>query len=265
LLKHGASPNAPPSTHPRTPKGSLSEEAQRLGHTEIADLLIRYGAKPAPPIVQEGNEQFVEVCFRLDRAQAREQVNLHPDYLNSTVPISRAARRDRADVVELLLDLGVSIEIENENKQRPLHIAACHDSIEVAKLLIARGADLEAVESNWNNTPLDFALYGNLPRMTQLLSDVSNDVFRLTWCGNVNRLRHVLNVKPDLAKSVDDGTTPLMWLPDDEALAVEAVQLLMSHGADPSVRSKEGKTAADYAELRALYEAAEQLRKARSI
>jgi len=143
-----------------------------------------------------------------------------------------------------------------------LHIVSSHDSIEVVKLLIDRGADLEAVESNWNNTPLDFALYGNLPRMTQLLSDVSSDVFRLTWCGNLKRLRQLLSEKPDLAKSLDEGSTPLMWLPDDEALAVEAVELLMSHGADPSVRSEEEKTAADYADRRALYDAAELLRNA---
>jgi ankyrin repeat protein len=70
----------------------------------------------------------------------------------------------------------------------------------------------------------------------------------------------VLNQKPELGKSIDDGSTPLMWLPDDEALAVEAVELLMKHGADPSIRSKEGKTAADYAERRALYDAARLLR-----
>jgi len=72
-------------------------------------------------------------------------------------------------------------------------------------------------------------------------------------------------VKPNLAKLVDDGSTPLMWLPDNEALAVEAVELLIRHGADPSVRSKEGKTAVDYAEGRALYDAAELLRRASSI
>jgi len=262
LLQHGASPNAPPSTHPRVPKAPLHEEALRLGHTEMADLLILYGAKPSPPLVREGIEQFAEVCFRLEREQARQLVNLHPEYLNSTMPIFRAATGDRTDVVELLLDLGVSIEIEDENKQRPLHIAASHDSIEVAKLLIDRGADLEAVESNWNNTPLDFALYGNLSRMSQFLGDVSSDVFRLTWCGNLKRLRQVLSEKPDLAKSLDEGSTPLMWLPDDEALAVEAVKLLISHGADPSVRSEEEKTAADYADRRALYGAAELLRNA---
>jgi uncharacterized protein len=264
LLKHGASPNAPPSTHPRTSKAPLLEDALRLGHTEIADLLTRYGARASPSILRTGIEEFTESCFALDRERARKFVAEHPEFVLSTTPIFAAAKLDRADVVELLLDLGTSIEIEDEKKQRPLHIAAAHDSIEVAKLLIEQGADLEAVESNWNNTPLDFALYGNLPRMTQLLSDVSNDVFRLTWCGNLTRLRQVLNMKPDLAKSVDDGSTPLMWLPDDEALAVEAIELLMSYGADSSVRSNEGKTAADYAERRALYDAAELLRKASS-
>jgi len=264
LLKHGASPNAPAPSHPRVSKLPLHEEALRLGHTKIADLLLRYGARASPAIVRTGVEEFTEICFALDRERARKLIGDHPQYLLSTAPIFAAAQQDRADVVELLLDLGVSIEIENENKQRPLHIAASRDSIEVARLLIARGADLEAVESNWNNTPLDFALYGNLPRMTQLLSDVSNDVFRLTWCGNLTRLRQVLAEKPDLAKSVDDASTPLMWLPDDEALAVKAVELLMGYGADPSIQSKEGKTAADYAERRALYAAVELLREARS-
>jgi ankyrin repeat protein len=264
LLKHGASPNAPPSTHPRTSKAPLLEDAVRFGHIEIADLLVRYGARVSQPIVRTGLEEFTEICFALDRERSRKLVAEHPELVLSPTPIFAAAKLDRADVVELLLDLGTSLEIEDEKKQRPLHIAAAHDSMEVAKLLIERGADLEAVESNWNNTPLDFALYGNLPRMTQLLSDVSNDVFRLTWCGNLTRLRQVLNIKPDLAKSVDDGSTPLMWLPDDEVLAVEAVELLMSHGADSSVRSNEGKTAADYAERRALYDAAALLRKVSS-
>jgi ankyrin repeat protein len=260
LLKHGASPNAPPSSHPRVSKAPLHEEALRLGHNEIADLLLCYGALASPPIVRTGVDEFTDICFNLDRERAHKVAVDHPEYLLSTAAIFAAAQRNRSDVVELLLDLGVSIEIENENKQRPLHIAALHDSVEVAKLLIDRGADLEAVESNWNNTPLDFALYYNFSLMTQLLSDVSNDVFRLTWCGNLTRLRQVLNQKPELGKSIDDGSTPLMWLPDDEALAVEAVELLMKHGADPSIRSKEGKTAADYAERRALYDAARLLR-----
>lgn len=83
--------------------------------------------------------------------------------------------------------------------------------------------------------------------------------FRLAWIGNIKRLREVLAAEPDLAKVVHDGGTPLMWLPDDDARAMEIAELLLAYGADPSVKSKEGMTAADYANQRGLYEAAELL------
>jgi len=179
-----------------------------------------------------------------------------PEYLQSPEPIFAAARRDRADVVEFLLDLGVSIEVEDEHKQRPLHEAAGHDSLHVAALLIERGAVIEPVETNWNNTPLDHAIYGNLSRMIEFLSRYTRDVFRLTWIGNIERLRDVLREEPDLAKVVDDGYTPLMWLPDDEARAIEIVGMLLAHGTDPIIRNKEGMTALDCAIKRGLYEVA---------
>jgi ankyrin repeat protein len=210
----------------------------------------------AAPVALEGIEAFVTACFRLDRAEAQKILTEHPEFLQSPEPIFAAARRDRADVVEFLLDLGVSIEVEDESKQRPLHEAASNDSLRVAQLLIERGAEIEPVETSWNNTPLDHAMYSNLTRMIEFLSRFTRDVFRLTRIGNIERLRDVLREEPDLAKVVDDGYTPLMWLPDDEARAVEIVELLLAHGADPTLRSKEGMTAADWAIKRGLYEAA---------
>src|SRR5262249_31813904 len=93
----------------------------------------------------------------------------------------------------------------------------------------------------------------------EFLSRFTRDVFRLTRIGNIERLREVLREEPDLAKVVDDGYTPIMWLPDDEAHAIEIVELLLDHGADPTIRSKEGMTAADCAIKRGLYEVAELL------
>jgi len=258
LLVHGASPNAAPGPHPRVSKRSLHEEALRRGYPEIADLLVRYGAT-AQPIAQGGVEAFTEVCFRLDENEARAILEKHPEFLRSPLPMFLAAQRDRDDVVEFLLDLGMSIEIEDNSKQRPLHVAAAHDSLRVAALLVERGAELEPVETNWNNTPLDGAMYGNLTRMVRFLSGFTKDVFRLAWIGNIERLRAVLETEPDLAKAVNDGSTPLMWLPDDEVRAVEVVELLLEYGVDPTSRSKEGKTAADYARKRGLYDAGELL------
>lgn len=262
LLAHGAGPNAAAANDPRFLQRTLYEEAQRRGFTEIAELLVRFGATPSAPVVLEGVEAFAAACFRLDRAEALALLAEHPKYLLSPMPMFAAAKRDRADVVEFLLDLGVSIEIEDEKKTRPLHVAAGHDSLRVATLLIERGAEIEPVELNWNNTPLDNALYENLPRMIEFLSRFTRDVFRLTWIGNIEHLREVLNAEPDLAKVVDDGNTPLMWLPDDEARAKEIVELLVACGADPTIRNKEGQTASECATKRGMYDAAEILRSA---
>jgi ankyrin repeat protein len=260
LLTHGASPNASPPPHPNAPKNTLYEEAVRRGLSEIAELLVRFGATSTGPVVREGIDAFVEACFRLDREQAAALVKEHPEYLQSPLAMFLAAARDRADVVALLLDLGMSIEIEDKSKQRPLHVAASHDAFRVAEFLIARGADTEAVETDWDNTPLDAAMYGNQTQMIQFLSRFSRDPSRLAWIGNIERLRELLAAEPDLAKVVDDGSTPLMWLTDDEPRAIEIAELLMAHGADPSIKNKNGLTAADVAERRALYDVAEVLR-----
>lgn len=260
LLAHGASPNPTPPSHPKASKRSLHEEALRQGFTEMADLLVRYGATPSGPIVREGVEAFAAACFRLDDKEARAMLEQHPEYLRSPMPMFAAAARDRAEVVTFLLDLGMSIEIEDRSKQRPLHVAAAHDSLRVAALLIERGAELEPVETNWHNTPLDGAMYSNLTRMIEFLSRFTRDVFRLTFIGNIERLRELLSAEPDLAKRFSDGNTPLMWLPDDEARAIEIVELLLAYGADPRIKSKEGMTAADLADKRGLYNAGEVLR-----
>ena len=93
----------------------------------------------------------------------------------------------------------------------------------------------------------------------ELLTRVSRDVFRLVWTGAVERLRTVLSEEPALARMAGDGDTPLMWLPDDDARAMEIARLLVGLGADPSIRNKEGQTAADRARARGLDEVADLL------
>ena len=225
----------------------------------MAELLVKYGAKPTA-FVPDDKELFTEACLRLDREGARRLLQQHPELLNTTDAMFAATKKDRVDAVELLLDLGTSPNVEDSKKQRPLHIAGYKDAVRVAQLLIDRGAEIDMREANWSNTPLDCAVYYQHPRMIALLSQYSRDVWNLVYVGNVERLREIFAARPDLAKVVWDKWTPLMWLPEDEARAVEIVKLFLQHGADPSIRNKEGLTAADYARKRALNEAAELLR-----
>jgi ankyrin repeat protein len=234
----------------------------RRGHLELAALLLRYGVRRSD-IGLNDEAAFVDACMRLDRGAAEHMLREHPGYLRSTAALFAAAKANRADVAALLLDLGVPPDVEDDTKQRALHIAAYEDAIEVGTLLVERGAEIDPVEQNFDNTPLDAAVYAHSPRMIELLGRYSSELWNLTFTGSEARLRVLIEQRPERARTrTDKNETLLMWLPDDEARALRIIELLLEHGADPTVRSREGRTAADYAVRRGLLKAAARLRAA---
>jgi ankyrin repeat protein len=259
LLAHGAGPNAPPARDLRLSKRSLYEDAILANRTEIATLLLRHGATPTQPAIAD-DEAFAIACRNGDRAAVTDHVRRHAAHLQSASGIFAAARADRGDIVALLLDLGVPIDIADSQQQRPLHIAAGHKAVDVARLLIQRGAAIDPRESRWNATPMGFAAHHDDVAMLDLLSLYSRDAWQLAFRGYVDRLRTVLGDDPALARDTEtDGTTLLWWLPDDEGKAREVVALLLAHGADASARNEKGRTAADWARKRGMREVAQML------
>lgn len=259
-LAHGANPNAAPPQDQRFPQRSLYEEALRLGRVEMAELLARYGAKRRAAALA-GEDAFLATCFELDRAAAQAEVEAHPEYLCSPLAMHTAAELDRADVVEFLLELGVSPDIADAKRgnPRPLHIAAYSGSTQVVAVLIKRGAKIDPVDSMHDATPLWFAMWAQRTEIIELLSPYSRDVWALSFLGNVARIREVLHAEPQIA-AMSGESTPLFWLPEDEDKAVELVGLFLSYGADPKFRRKgDGLTAADIARRRGLNEAARRL------
>lgn len=254
-----AIPQPPPENpkHARnkaTSMDTLYREAVVMGWAEMAELLQRYGATGTMAPL-EGEEAFAVACFQLDRDEVIRQIAEHPEYLNSPTVLFAAAQRNRADVVEMLLDLGVPIEIEGKGKQRALHEAAVHNSLRVAKLLIDRGAEIDPLDSMYHSAPIGWAAHSDHLEMIEFLSQYSRNVWTLSFRGYVDRLREVLAAQPDLARSVDkDGITLFWWLPDDEDKALAIVKLLRSHGGNPAAKSKSGSTAAGWARKRGMFE-----------
>jgi ankyrin repeat protein len=270
MLEHGADPNAPPAPRRnvyavdasgRPSSTTLYEEALCKGFREMAELLVRFGAARRVRGL-EGEEAFAAACLNVDREHAQLLLAENPEYLSSPRPMTVAAARDRSDVVALLLDLGMSPDIEDpgDGKQHPLHVAAYNDAVTVAALLIARGAEIDPREARYSATPLWYAVWGQKQRMIDLLSPLSKDVWSLAFTGNVERLRALLSAERKLATSRGDHETPLMWLTGNEARAMEIAEMLLAGGADPTVRNKEGQTAADLATVRGLDEVAALLR-----
>lgn len=272
MLAHGANPNAAPpakrvnhtdGSAARLSQRSLYEQAIRKGLTEMAELLRRSGANVTVPRL-EGANAFAAACLRLDHRESRALLKDHPEYLLAPKPMVLAALRDQVEAVELLLELGMSPEIQNpqEGNDRPLHTAAYADSLRVARLLVDRGAEIDPREARYSATPLWGAVWRNRARMIDFLRPLSRDVWALAFIGDVERLREVIGHEPKLAKSAGEFETPLMWLPANEERAIEIAKLFLANGADASVRNRQGRTAADLAVSRAMDLVAELLRAA---
>jgi ankyrin repeat protein len=184
-----------------------------------------------------------------------------PEFLKAAAPLFAATEHNRRDAAALLLDLGTSPNVESREGERALHIAAYSDSVDVAELLIARGADVDPIGRQYDNTPLGGAMHCQSARMIELLARVSRSTWEVAYAGNVERVRELLAERPERARATGDGETLLMWLPPgDESKALEVARLLLDHGADPTVRDPHGMTAADRAERNAMYDVAALLR-----
>jgi ankyrin repeat protein len=259
LLARGANPNAAPARDERFPKRSLYDLALLNESPEIADLLARHGAPRSAPVLDE-RERFLHACFSMNREAARQMLVAHPEYVQSPDAMFEAARRDRPDVLTLLLDLGWPLDIRDRTGKSALHEAASHNALRAVQFLIERGADVDPRDSSYNGTPFSWAAYAGHVEMVQFLSRYSRDIWALSFHGYVDRVREVLKDDPSPARGVTrDGRTPLWWLPDDEAKAVEVMELLLAAGTDPSARSKDGQSAADWARRRGMLNIAQRL------
>jgi hypothetical protein len=252
LLMHGANADG---VHAYS-KRLLREEALIYGHTAMADLLVRYGAAE-PPL--QGEAAFQAACMRLDKDAARKLAEQNPECLRNPDPMLTAARQGRADVVALLLELGMDVDIADGIEQRGLQVAVAGGSLEVVKLLVAHGADIDRPTTSVGGGAMGYAAHFDRREIATFLMPLSRDVFELTYLGMAKRLRELFAEDPQLANAVAPkaGITPLFCLPDDEDAAVEMTTLLIAHGADPNIVNKEGLTAEQVARKRGLIDAAD--------
>ena len=260
-LSHGANPNSAPGPQRRNRQRSLYDEAMFRGHAGVAELLVRYGATRSSMALTP-MQRLIAACLRGDQAAIRDAIAKHPEFVKSHEALFAAARYNRREAVELLLDLGTSPDVESSVGERALHIAAYDDAVDVGELLIARGADVDPIGRQYDNTPLGGAMHCQSARMIDLLARHSRSAWEVGYSGHVDRLRELLAERPERARGYD-GETLLMYLPpDDESTAMEVARLLLEYGADPTIKDPQGKTAADRAERNAMYQVAAFLRDA---
>ena len=221
-LEHGAGPNVPPRRNQHFSQRSLYAEAITQGRREIADLLLAHGAR-------------------------QEVVEISP--LKPYEALCRAAAENRPDVIRQLVMSGVSPNVADEKNTRALHHAAWNNSLDAAKALVELGAEVDPTENNYGGTPLGGSTHFFNWDVANFFASLSKDVWNLTYNGYIDRLRVVLEEKPERARVDWDEWSPLLWLPPhDEDIALEMAKLFVKHGADKHRRASNGDTPLSRAE-----------------
>lgn len=250
LLEHGADASGI-NFYSREP---VIKHALLAGREDVIELLVRHGAM-RPQL--SDRERFLAAAAGGDLAVTRSLALTHPELLEQHEAMFAAIRRHRADIAEALLDLGMSPDIGDDKNFRALHYTTHCGAPEIARLLLARRAEIDPVELRHGGTPLTHALYHERADMIELLAPHSRHFRGLCFAGAVERLRELLGEEPERANRQDrPGEPALFCLPDDEEKAVAVAELLLSFGANPSFRNPLGQTPEQAARRRGLDEAA---------
>jgi ankyrin repeat protein len=158
LLDAGADPDA------RGRDGrSAIRLATRAGRPETADLLRRAGARDDTTAV----DRFLGACAVADAGAARAVLAEVPGLVAGLDRDDLAALVDAADhagpaPVALMLDLGFPIGTRRpQDGATALHAAAYRGRVDVVRLLLERGADVDALDGQWRSTAVSWATVGS--------------------------------------------------------------------------------------------------------
>jgi ankyrin repeat protein len=210
LLTHGAEPDRP------SPGGRSPYTLARLqGRDDLADLLRRHGA--ADDI--SDTDRFLAALQHADQAAVREQLARDPDLpgrleaVQQADALIRAAETGHTAALAQMLDLGFPVDAHGGDQGgTALHAAAYAGSADATRLLLDRGADVEARDETWDSHPLVWAAIGSSERR-----DLNSHP---DWAGTVQALLAAGANAADVTLSPDEDHPPS---PDVEALLRRAI------------------------------------------
>ena len=133
------------------------EVAKQFGHHEIFELLMRH----SPPDVK-----LLAACWLDDEVNVKALLAEHPGLAASLIDsysrqVADAARNNNLGAVRLMLAAGLPVDATGQHGGTPLHWAAFHGNVDMAKLLLRYHPPLETLDKDFHSTPLGWAVHGS--------------------------------------------------------------------------------------------------------
>ena len=174
-----------------------------------------------------------------------------------------AASAGDADQLALALRAGGNIEARDSENRTPLLLAVTHDHLDVARVLVALGADTDALDGRHDTPWLVTGVTGSVAMAEVLLTGIPEPDFTIlnrfggtslipaAHRGHVDYVRRVSGTNININHVNDLGWTALLEaviLGDGTERYQEIVAILLEAGADRSIGDNTGITALEHAE-----------------
>jgi ankyrin repeat protein len=226
------------------------------------DARDRFGARPLSHAARSGHLEMVDLL--LARGAPIDARNLA-----GATALYFAAEGGHAPIVQRLIERGADVNLTGRSGVSPVAAAAYAGSDPIVEALLARGAD-GRVPDDTGKPPVVYAAASAqldiVKRLLALKIDINarypNDLTLLMWASGPDEkvseapAIKVVSYLLDAGAQIDDrdarGRTALMIAA--EGGRGEIAKLLLARGADPSLKDKTGKRAADLTVLSSLRE-----------
>jgi ankyrin repeat protein len=226
------------------------------------DARDRLGARPLSHAARSGHLQMVDLLLA-------HGAPIDARNLAGSTALYLAAEGSHIAIAQRLIERGADVKLSGRSGITPIAAAAYAGNEIIFDALLARGADERAADDT-GKPPIVYAAagarFGIVKRLLARDVDVNaryrNELTLLMWASGPDELvpepqaLEVVSFLLDAGAHVDDrddrGRTALMIAA--EGGHAQIANLLLARGADPSLKDKAGKRAADLTVLSALRE-----------
>lgn len=252
--------------------------AARRDHLPIIHLLLEAGADPQVPSIRQETLLHWMVAWQehtIVKQLLKRGVDLEAKDRAGNTALLWAIQYEHWNLFQLLLENGANFHVKNKAGERALLQAAQVGSFEMAHVLLERGANIEA-RDEWGETPLYAAVDNGHVDVVRLLLEsgaqlniknswLETPLYRAVSSGYLKMVRLLLQKgaqltrKPELLEPLQidtslgfhiysGGGSELHYAAFEGDL--DALKILIDHGADPTRHDLKGDTALDVARKR---------------